>query len=296
VNINHLFCSIFINFKLCYTGGDSDEDEDVENDEVDGTFIVLAVQTPEGGDAADSGSGSGSGRKSSSRKSESQYVKTLRGIFKGEDLQAAGRTVATLPRPTGGQIAMPMEIYIVSDPSSRQLRTLKKLHDSLPCCLSMLVPSLGNAKVTASNCVPSRESLRKIFFKDEADEEGAVDDYNAAYGGGGGDGGGGDGKKKKGEFYIAEQVASSRQQFVFPNPFHPDGYGTATSSPMSSSLVLDVPVGMRLLNSYRFGYKDKYVISFHFPVMALVLLFHDFVNSSADKYVIFVIFPSQYFE
>jgi hypothetical protein len=246
-------------FTLC-SGGDGDDD--VENEEVEGTFVVLAVQAPETV-GADAEAAPASGKKCSSKKNESQYVKMLRAIFKGEDLQAAGRTISAVRDPAGGggEISMPMEIYIVSDPSSRQLRSLKKLHDDLPCCLSMLVPSLGNAKVTASNCVPSRESLRKIFFKDEADEEGAVDDYNAAYGGAGDIST--NGSKKKSEFYIAEQIISSRQQFVFPDPFHPDDLkdtkDTTKEMSSSSSLVLDVPVGMRLLNSYRFGYKDKYV-------------------------------------
>ena len=99
-----------------------------------------------------------------------------------------------------------------------------------------------------------------------------------------------EGEGKKNEFHIAEQVSGVRQQFVFPDPLarpaRPDSAtptsltltftlgnrhkditsdaatSTTTSTPGTSpdphaALILDVPLGMRLLNSYRLGYKDK---------------------------------------
>ena len=187
--------------------------------------------------------------------------------------------------------------------------------------------------VTASNCVPLKPHLQRIFFKEDhlkptAQEfpglgavTGASAGTSSATPSGASTAGapaasdkdskdkdnkdkdhkgkdteeGESDKKKHNEFHIAEQVSGIRQQFVFPDPLarpspaRPDsnnthtltltltlsnnnnkdkdsgkvaaGTGTGASPSPSPSphaaLILDVPLGMRLLNSYRLGYKDK---------------------------------------
>jgi hypothetical protein len=144
------------------------------------------------------------------------------------------------------------------------MRLLKKLHDVLPCCLSLLVPSTGHAKITASNCKPLRPRLQRVFFKEDHYKETAPTPGEAGDTAGAGAGQG------KSEFHIAEQSTGTRQQFVFPNPLdHPQypaltdpsaplsGVGGAAGGVGSRALILDVPLGMRLLNSYRLGYKVR---------------------------------------
>ena len=134
--------------------------------------------------------------------------------------------------------------------------------------------------VTASNCVPLKPHLQRIFFKEDhlkptQESSGSSTGAAATEGGEG----------KKNEFHVAEQVSGIRQQFVFPDPLvrpssdtppstslmltftvgshHKDkdiqqALSASTASPGShAALILDVPLGMRLLNSYRLGYKDK---------------------------------------
>ena len=122
--------------------------------------------------------------------------------------------------------------------------------------------------------------LQRIFFKEDhlkPTQESSGSSTGAAATEGG------DGKKN--EFHVAEQVSGIRQQFVFPDPLVPPSSDTppstslmltftvgshhkdkdiqqalsaSTASPGShAALILDVPLGMRLLNSYRLGYKDK---------------------------------------
>ena len=50
------------------------------------------------------------------------------------------------------------------------------------------------------------------------------------------------------------QVIGQRQQFIFPNPLEPPA---DTDIIGSQALILDLPLGMRLLNSYRMGYKVR---------------------------------------
>lgn len=63
------------------------------------------------------------------------------------------------------------------------MKILKKLHDTLPVSISLLIPASGSPKVTASNCVLAKPELRYIFFNNE-DAVDRVEDYNQKYGGG----------------------------------------------------------------------------------------------------------------
>jgi hypothetical protein len=109
-------------------------------------------------------------------------------------------------------------LYTAFNPSSRELKLLKNLHNTLPACLSLLVPSLGDPKLTASNCVPSKKELRTIFFEnsEQMEKDSKVEDYNTMYGG--------RSELKsteKNEYHISEKIFSSKQFLSFPNPLLP---------------------------------------------------------------------------
>ena len=77
-----------------------------------------------------------------------------------------------------------VDLYRILNPSNSEMKLLKKLHDTLPVSVSLLIPLSGNPKITASNCVLSKPDLRHIFFNNEEASD-RVLDYNEKYGGGG---------------------------------------------------------------------------------------------------------------
>ena len=100
-----------------------------------------------------------------------------------------------------------MALFIVQDPSTRQLRLMKRLHDLLPAALSLLVPSAGHAKATASNLAPGRTQLMEVFFKDaHLGPDGAL--LPAAADADGASAAAAGGAARRTEFYIAEQVCT----------------------------------------------------------------------------------------
>jgi len=182
-------------------------------------------------------------------------------------------------------------IYVVQSPTNKEVNAMKDLHDSLTSSLSILIPSLGNAKITASNCMPTRQSLERVFFADEVRKRGDGDTWEQLE-----------------EQHISEQVVRVRQEIVFTCPFetalsrsnNPSskpsnppsassgtgskkgatklqfGASSSSSTPAPTSsfspyfslpqsayqhlahpLIIDAPVGMRLLSSYKQGYKDQ---------------------------------------
>jgi hypothetical protein len=228
---------------------------------------------------AGNGTGNGSGLANSARKKKgSESTSTI----------AATATTAT----GGGDVAqVALDMYIIDSPSTRELRSLRKLHDSLPVSISMLIPTIGNAKVIASNCIPKRSQLCKLFFGEYTSYDEMLA-YNTGNSGGGVSGGGGGGqekgggggggeREKKSDRHIAEQVLASTQRIVFPHSsllpssaaatangrataaatssggLQASGYGGSASSSAFPSLIADVPLGIRLLNSYRNGYRDR---------------------------------------
>ena len=61
---------------------------------------------------------------------------------------------------------------------------MKKLHDTLPISLSLLIPEIGNPKLTVSNCVLSKQEQKFIYFDNEIGSDSQIDEYNEKYGGG----------------------------------------------------------------------------------------------------------------
>ena len=45
-----------------------------------------------------------------------------------------------------GHELVTVDLYIVENTSTRELKLVRKLHDLLPCCLSLLMPTTGHAK------------------------------------------------------------------------------------------------------------------------------------------------------
>lgn len=152
-------------------------------------------------------------------------------------------------------------LFVVAMVSKNELKALHSLHEHCPHCLSLLLPRQGNAKMTASNVSPSPEALRRVFFASDVDDP--------------------DFKPPK----ISESVQACKQVLVFPDPFKndeavgkndskdkqgkpsknsaqkKDRKNAASSAAPGESprppLMIDVPLGIRLLNSYSSGYKDR---------------------------------------
>ena len=59
-----------------------------------------------------------------------------------------------------------MAMFQIAHVSKREHLLLNKLHDTFPITVSMLLPTMGNAKVAACNCLPTPAQLKRIFFGD----------------------------------------------------------------------------------------------------------------------------------
>ena len=59
-----------------------------------------------------------------------------------------------------------MAMFQIPHVSKREQLLLNKLHDTFPITVSMLMPTIGNAKVAACNCLPTSAQLKRIFFGD----------------------------------------------------------------------------------------------------------------------------------
>lgn len=111
-------------------------------------------------------------------------------------------------------------VCVCPDASKSELKRLNDFRDLIEVSLSALIPIIGNAKVTASNCVPSEVTLQEMFFGSaETDGEGAPQDRR-----------------------IAVQVTHSRAVLSFPEDNEEDD---ATLNP---PLIDDLPLGHRLIS------------------------------------------------
>lgn len=106
-------------------------------------------------------------------------------------------------------------VYVVPDASKSELKRLTDFRDLLDVTLSILIPVLGNAKLTASNCCPGDEYLQELFFGD-AELSGA---------------------EKK----IACQVTNSRSVLTFPEDEYDPEYE-------NKPLIDDLPLGHRMIS------------------------------------------------
>ena len=129
-----------------------------------------------------------------------------------------------------------------------------QVHEELQKCFNMLIPGEGLSKIKDNNCCVFQSQLQTLFFGRPIDVSAILTES----------GGNTDLLKK---YYISEQVQSSKQTVIFPNPFDThnnksksrEGKDKKNSNPYSfdNELIIDVPIGMRLLNAYRNIYKDK---------------------------------------
>lgn len=106
-------------------------------------------------------------------------------------------------------------MYVVPDASKSELKRLNDFRDLLDVSLSVLVPMLGNSKLTASNCSPGDEYLQELFF--------------------------GDAELTAAEKKIACQVTNCRSVLSFPEDEYDSEYE-------GKPLIDDLPLGHRLIS------------------------------------------------
>ena len=76
------------------------------------------------------------------------------------------------------------DLYRIKNPSNKEMKFIRKLHDTFPVSLSLLIPSVGNPKLTATNCILTKQDLQFIYFDNETSADSKIDEYNEKYGGG----------------------------------------------------------------------------------------------------------------
>lgn len=153
------------------------------------------------------------------------------------------------------------DIYVLMNPSPQELKWWNDVHCALHKSLSMIIPVDGHAKLRDNNCCLTQSQLQSLFFGKSYDPT-IIDTSNTSS----------NEEKmalKKKLFCISEQVLASTQKVVFPNPVKRNGKddskksnklrdSTPSTQPADDKpLILDVSIGMRLLNAYRGIYKDK---------------------------------------
>lgn len=136
-----------------------------------------------------------------------------------------------------------MVMFQVLHASKRELLYLNKMHEALPISVSMLVPTLGTAKVTATNCLPTLSQLQRIFFGDRQDENAHSDLESELIAL----------DESKGLRKISEQIIGSQQTIDFTEGDNGDNGGSRRG------LLDDLPLGMRLIDSYRLAYSDSHL-------------------------------------
>jgi hypothetical protein len=211
--------------------------------------------------------------------------------------------------------------FLVEEPSEREIKLLGRLHDELNVSVSMTIPPLGCAILTASNCEPTRYQLHQIFFGDDSAYLNTIyDDSDLGYsmeasetdtvsgsaaGAGDRDAGMAAKRNSSSSTEIQESSVETVRKLIFNDPRKPGSGNYSTlnyimaptvpstapsvstlsvsqtasvsdakvnalmqtmaqinpkiASSACKPLVQDVPLGVRLLNSYRTGYKDRYV-------------------------------------
>jgi hypothetical protein len=162
-------------------------------------------------------------------------------VFKQEErlLASGGRDIAKAIEENAARLGDAV-VLVVPDASKSEVKCLNDFRDYLDGSLAMLVPVVGTAKLTASNCCPSQDSLSKVFFGPEYDTIPTTD--------------------RK----IACQTTGSRCLLSFPEYQEWDGRGANLSEDDDDSdesddglssegnatrpLIDDLPLGHRLIN------------------------------------------------
>jgi hypothetical protein len=136
------------------------------------------------------------------------------------------------------------DIFLLSNPSKREMKWWNEVHDELSKSVSMLIPVEGHAKIRDNNCNLTMSQLQNLFFGHSINVKASEDESEESL-------------KKK--YHIAEQIISSKQVLIFPNPLEKNentkNHGKKPAFP--SDLIIDIPIGLRLINAYRNIYKDK---------------------------------------
>ena len=146
----------------------------------------------------------------------------------------SGQAIATAI-VEAGHFMNNMTVVVVPDVSKSELKKLNDFRDLIDVSLSVLIPVIGNAKVTAVNCVPSEPTLQQLFFGDEGTEPAAATATSSSTANTNSE------KDRK----IAVQITHSRSVLTFPEDH------TASDDEDSLSavpLIEDLPLGHRLIS------------------------------------------------
>ena len=170
----------------------------------------------------------------------SENVKIFKGVF-GLSLSEGGKF-----KWSRGATA-DWHVFWVAMLSKSELIALNSMHEHLQHGLAMLIPREGNAKLTCTNIVPDEAQVRSIFWAADSEREPF--------------------RSKR----IAQSVQACKQIIKFENPFEAPKPSPKpskarkgkqkTAAPATQEprrlLVFDIPLGIRLLNSYSAGQKDR---------------------------------------
>ena len=152
-------------------------------------------------------------------------------------------------------------VFIVVKPSNKELKRLNELHEAAPACMAMNVPKTGHPKLICTNFIPSQQALNRIFFGDEAEVANRIhkDDLSSP-------------QNKK--YKIAVQITGSKQILLFDNSSaeeatadinKPKSHRAAEKQSAVAPLFKEPPLGYRIINSLRAGYKNKFFIVWGSP-------------------------------
>ena len=98
----------------------------------------------------------------------------------GDRLQSVDQSLVEAFR-AHSQHLQGFRLFVIPDASKSEIKRLNDFRDHVDVTLSMLIPVVGNAKLTASNCSISDPVLHKLFFNGSptVDPEGATDGTGA---------------------------------------------------------------------------------------------------------------------
>ncbi len=116
-------------------------------------------------------------------------------------------------------------IVIVGNPTKRQKKSIRELHNQLSCSISLEIPMAGSAKLVASNCIPTHEELEFIFLGSAASGI---------------------------KLDVSTQILHANHTLIFPDDDEMD-----RNFKERRAFLKDFPLGYRLFNSYRLGQRDK---------------------------------------
>lgn len=161
------------------------------------------------------------------------------------------------------------EIYVLIDPTKKDIKKVQKLYEDLPKMTFLQIPSKGKSKLSINNVELRSDDYNTIFFStgDASTNASLLSDSHL--------------------YNVTEKLVNCQQIVTFPNAVLDDEQSTASASgngnemnssgkskkgkttksktsktiptASASAVIHDLPFAIRLFNSYRMGYKEKYV-------------------------------------